>query len=119
MISRCSDLLVWQKGRELVSMIYSTTHNFPAHEQFGLTSQMNRAAVSIPSNIAEGFGRNSDKEFKQFLNIARGSCAELQTQLLLAKDLKYINDKSFSKIDTDLTELHKMLNAFIKKLSTK
>jgi four helix bundle protein len=117
MISKYTDLQVWQKARILVKDIYELTKLFPRYEQFGLADQMRRAAISIPSNIAEGFGRNSSKEFRQFLNIARGSCAELQTQVTLAKDLVYIDDKTFESNDAAIVEIYKMLNALIKRMT--
>jgi four helix bundle protein len=87
------DLRVWQKGIELVKEIYKLTNGLPKDELYGLTSQMRRAAVSVPSNIAEGFRRRSVKEHKHFLNIVLGSCAELETLLAIAEELKYIDSK--------------------------
>ena len=84
------DLIVWQKSYRLVLEIYKISENFPENERYGLVSQIRRAAVSIPSNIAEGYGRNYNKEYKQFLSIAYGSLCELETQYLLSIDLKYI-----------------------------
>ena len=110
------DLLVWQKSRVLVKNIYDLTAEYPKSEQFGLVDQMRRAAVSVPSNIAEGFGRSSKKEFKQSLNIARGSIAELQTQLLLSFDLGFLDKENYDSIDAQVIELYKMLNSLIKKL---
>lgn len=81
------DLIVWQKSYELVKLVYSLTSDLPNNEQFGLVSQMRRCAISIPSNIAEGQQRNNVKEYRQFLGIAQGSAAELETQLLLCRDL--------------------------------
>ena len=86
------ELKVWQKGIELVKSVYEVTQSFPANEQFGLVSQMRRAAVSIPSNIAEGSARQSDKETIQFLHISLGSLAELETQLIIAEKLNYIKE---------------------------
>src|SRR6266567_5285840 len=83
------DLRVWQEAMRLTAEIYKSTANFPKHEQYGLTQQIRRAAVSVPSNIAEGKGHHSDKEFVRFLLHARGSLLELQTQLLIAKELQY------------------------------
>lgn len=105
-------LEAWKRSRELVLNIYTLTQNFPKEEIFGLTSQMRRAAVSIPSNIAEGAARTGDKEFAQFLNIARGSLSELETQLLILSDLGYIknNDPVFEVVDLVsrlITGLHK------------
>ena len=90
------DLKVWQKGIELVKEVYSITKKFPSDELYGLISQMRRSAVSIPSNIAEGFRRKYAKEHKQFLNIALGSCAELETQVVIARDLNYLNTEQES-----------------------
>ena len=99
---------------DLVELVYKLTATFPEFEKFNLVSQINRSAVSIPSNIAEGKGRNSDKEFKQFLHIARGSLFELRTQLELARRLKYI--KSNKKIKEKIVEIESMLNTLLKKL---
>ena len=85
------DLIVWNKGIELVKNVYEVTKTFPEEERYGLSSQMKRAAISIPSNIAEGFKRRHAKEYKQFLNITLGSCAELETQITIAKELNYID----------------------------
>lgn len=86
------DLKIWEKGIELVKKVYLVTKEFPKEEQYGLSSQMRRTSVSIPSNVAEGFRRKHNKEYKQFLNIALGSCAELETQLVIARELEYINE---------------------------
>ena len=104
----------WIVSRELVKTVYVVTQSFPKEELFGLTSQMRRAAISIPSNIAEGAARTSDKEFAQFLNVARGSLSELETQLLIASDLGYIriDDPIFSNVDRVsrlITGLHKAI----------
>jgi four helix bundle protein len=85
------DLRIWQKGIELVKEVYKITQYFPKEEQYGLSSQMRRAAVSVPSNVAEGFRRKYNKEHKQFLSIALGSCAELETQVIIAKELSYLD----------------------------
>jgi four helix bundle protein len=89
---RHHELVVWKEGVSLVKEVYQTTKGFPKEEVYGLTSQMRRAAVSIPSNIAEGAARNGDKEFLQFLSVARGSLSELETQVIIAKDLNYIKE---------------------------
>lgn len=91
------DLIVWQKGIELVQKIYEAAKKFPQEEQYALSLQMRRASVSVPSNIAEGFRRKHNKEYKQFLNIALGSCAEVETQVIIAAKLGYIDgeDKNF------------------------
>ncbi|GAG56333.1 unnamed protein product, partial [marine sediment metagenome] len=91
-IKRFKDLRIWQKGIEVVTDIYTLTKKFPKEELYGLTSQIRRSAISIPTNIAEGFNRFHNKEYKQFLYIALGSCAELETQIEIATGLKYINE---------------------------
>ena len=107
------DLIVWQKSMLLVKEIYLQTKNFPKEELYGLTSQIRRCAISVPSNIAEGKGRNTDKEFIRFLQISLGSVYEFQTQLELSSQLNYIND-----IDNLLNlsiEIEKMINTLITK----
>jgi len=104
------DLIVWQKAMDLVTLIYSLTQNFPQCEIYGLTSQMRRSAISIPSNIAEGSRRGSLKENKHFLLIAYGSGAELETQIQIAKRLSFCNNINFSKIDSLLDEVMRILN---------
>ena len=105
------DLLVWRKGIELVKEIYRMTKPFPADERFGLVSQMRRAAVSIPSNIAEGQARKTTGEFVQFLSQAEGSLAELDTQLILAVELGYNNTTQVASATGLVSELKRMLNA--------
>lgn len=107
------DLIVWQKGIELVISVYELTDRFPKSEQYGLSSQMQRAAVSIPSNIAEGRMRMSEKEFKRYLLIAYASGAELETQIEIAKRLPAYRDFNYLKVDTLLLEVMKMLNKLI------
>jgi len=97
---------------EVAKAVYETTAKFPANERYGLTSQINRSAVSIPSNIAEGAGRNSDKEFIQFLSIALGSAFELETQLILAKSFGLINIDQFDLLQNQLEQIQKMINSF-------
>ncbi len=111
------DLDVWGKSIELVTHIYELTKSFPKEEIYGLTSQIRRAAVSIPANIAEGAARNSKKEFIQFLYIGLGSLAELETELIIAKNLNYLgnnDDNIFIKLDT----IGKMLTGLIKSLQS-
>ena len=105
------DLLVWRKGIELVKEIYRMPKPFPADERFGLVSQMRRAAVSIPSNIAEGQARKNTGEFVQFLSQAEGSLAELDTQLILAEELGYSNPTQVASATGLVSELKRMLNA--------
>lgn len=111
------DLLIWQKGIELTERIYQLTKNFPAEEMYSLTSQMRRSSISIPSNISEGYGRNTTKNYIQFLRIARGSLFELETQLIIAHKLDYVNDLELNQTIFHLIEEEgKMINSFIKKL---
>ena len=105
------DLLVWRKGIELVKQIYQLTRHFPADERFGLISQMRRAAVSIPSNLAEGQARNTTGEFVQFVSHAEGSLAELETQLVLAVELGYSSSTQVACATELVSELKRMLNA--------
>ena len=113
------DLVVWQKAMALVSVVYKLTHTFPDSERFGLTSQIQRAAVSIPSNIAEGQGRLATKEFRHFLGVARGSLKELETQLLVSIDLDYTSKVQASACLDLADEVGRMLNALIKALGMK
>ena len=110
------EIICWQKAITLVKSIYELTNSFPHSEQFGLTSQLRRASVSIPSNIAEGFGRGSNKDFRRFLDIARGSLFELQTQLYIAKELEYINKELFDNTFEQSREVERILIGFIKSL---
>lgn len=112
-IQSCKDLIVWQKSYQLTMHVYALTRKLPTEEQYGLSSQMRRSSVSIPSNIAEGFSRRTPKDFKHFLHIAFGSTSELETQLLLCKDL-YKCD--IVEVQALLVEVSKMLRAFINKL---
>jgi four helix bundle protein len=105
------DLLVWQKGIQLAKEVYRITQTFPNEEKFGLVSQMRRAAVSIPSNIAEGQARHTTKEFVQFVSHAEGSVAEMDTQLILALELGYCSEERGAGASGLLSDLRKMLNA--------
>lgn len=115
-MSSYKELVVWQKSIQLVTDVYKLTKFFPKEEAYGLVSQMQRAAVSIPSNIAEGHDRNSDKEFSQFLCIARGSLAELETQVIIAENLGYIKQVHKTNILNKCYEVGKMINGLLKKL---
>ncbi|WP_187264457.1 four helix bundle protein [Pontibacter beigongshangensis] len=106
------DLKIWQRSMDLAKVVYETTANFPSNEKYGLTSQINRAAVSVPSNIAEGAGRNSTKEFAQFLSIALGSAFELETQLILAHSFGLISKASLESILQQLEQIQKMIYGF-------
>jgi len=113
------ELIVWQKSMELAISIYELTSRFPQTEIYGLVSQMRRAAVAIPSNIAEGYGRKSSKEYRQFLSIAYSSGLELETQLILAKKLRFVDVEDFKKSEALLQEVLKMLNTMMFKLKSK
>ena len=110
------DLLVWQKGIALVKQVYSISRQFPPDERFGLTSQIRRAAVSIPSNIAEGQARHTGKEFIQFLSHAEGSVAEVDTQLTLAMELGFCSRSELREALQLVLELRRMLNSLRRKL---
>ena len=107
---------VWQKSHQLTLDIYKVTENFPKEELYGLTNQIRRSCASIPANIAEGCGRNSDADFSRFLLIAMSSATELEYHLLLAHDLEILNDLNFEKLSKETVEVKKMLTSFIKKL---
>lgn len=107
------DLLVWQKSIKLAKAIYQLTANYPSDERFGLTNQMRRCSISIPSNIAEGFGRGSDKELVQFLYISLGSSNELDTQLTVSYELSFITEDRFKEIEKLNNEVNKMLQSLI------
>ena len=111
------DLRVWQKVIDLTAEIYSLLSTFPSEEKFGLVSQMKRAAVSIPSNIAEGAGRNSNKEFKYFLSISLGSLFEIETQLIIANRLELVNIKTTEQLNNTISDLQRMIFASEKTLS--
>jgi four helix bundle protein len=113
------DLLVWQKSMVLVTEIYRKSQRFPVQEQYGLTSQIRRAAISIPSNIAEGFGRQSTGDYLRFLNIAVGSLFEVQTQIEIALNLQFINQLDFEEIFEKSREIDRMLSSLIQKLKLK
>jgi len=108
------DLDVWKDSRKLVSVIYELTSKFPKEEVYSLTAQIKRAAITIPSNVAEGAARDSNKEYIHFLFIALGSVAELDTQLIIAKDLNFISDKDFNSTSEKLNIIGKMLSGLIK-----
>ncbi|HEV2388853.1 MAG TPA: four helix bundle protein [Candidatus Acidoferrales bacterium] len=111
------DLIVWQKAIVLVKGVYEITARFPAEEKFGLTSQMRRAAVSVPSNIAEGQARKSTREFVQFLSNAEGSLAELDTQVVLGSELGFVRGTEASTTAAQIDELGRMLNSLRRKLT--
>lgn len=117
-IKSFKDLNAWKEGHKLVLGIYLITENFPRSEQFGLTNQLRRAAVSITSNIAEGFSRNSYKEKAQFYSMALGSLTEAQNQITIANDLNYISNKDYKKLEDQTIIVSKIINGLIKKSKT-
>ena len=110
------DLNIWNAGIALVKEIYNCTEKFPKHEIYGLVSQMRRAAISIPSNVAEGFRRYHNKEYRQFLNVALGSCAELETQIIIAMELNYIQKSKEMELLENSDHICRMISNLIKKL---
>ncbi len=115
-IKSFKELKIWQKGIEIVKNIYMLTRVFPKEELYGLTSQMKRSAISIPSNIAEGFKRYHNKEYSQFLHIVLGSAAELETQLIIARELEFIDKNKLDEFSEKINHLSKMVSSLLKKL---
>ena len=111
-----TDLIVWQRAMNLVEEVYRITDSFPKREVFGLTNQVRRSAVSIPSNIAEGQGRSTTADFLRYLYIARGSLQEMETQIMLAQRLKYLCESDYLPLMTQASELARILNGLIKSL---
>jgi len=118
-VKKYQDLIAWQKGIALVAEVYSISSNFPREEMYGLTSQVRRAAVSVPSNIAEGQGRASSGEFVQFLCHARGSLYEVETQVIVAEDLCYISAEQAEGLIQRIGELGRILNGLITSLQAR
>lgn len=118
-IKSYKELIVWQKAISLVSDVYAISKTFPNEEKFGLVNQLNRAVVSIPSNIAEGWGRESSKNYLQFLRISRGSLMEVETLIIISKNLNYINEDCFKKLSEQLEEVSKILQGLIKGVQQK
>ena len=117
-IKSFKDLRIWQRGIQLVEDVYAASRSFPKEERYGLQSQLRRAAVSIPSNIAEGFARLHNKEYRNFLYISLGSCAELTTQVIIAGRLKYIEATKADELLKEIDSISKMTMSLIKKLNT-
>jgi four helix bundle protein len=117
MVTSHKDLLVWQRSMDLVETVYRLTANFPPVEQWGLVSQMRRAAISVPSNVAEGFGRQATGEYRHHLSIGRGSLLELETQILLGKRLKYLQPSDSDSILKEIDEISRILATLVAKLS--
>ena len=115
-IKNFRDLIAWQRAMDLAESVYRATQRFPSHEQFGMTNQLRRAAVSIPSNIAEGQGRLSTKDFLYFLSVARGSLQEVQTQVELARRLEYLQEETTMLLLEQSTEVAKLLNGLCRSL---
>lgn len=113
------DLRVWQQSIEMVTSIYLMTKSFPKEELFGLVSQLRRAAVSVPSNIAEGYARGTDKEKLHFLRISSGSMSEVETQLILSRNLEYIDQEKYNEVSNSLTSVWKQLNSLISSIKNK
>ena len=111
------ELIVWQKGRSLVKEIYLLTKNFPEQEKFGIISQIQRACISIPTNISEGSGRKSNKDFSRFLEIARSSSFELENLIILSNDLEFISEKNYKEIIQKIEEIQKMLFSLQNKIN--
>jgi len=109
-------LKVWEKSHQLALVIYKATKEFPKEELYGLTSQIRRASMSIPTNIAEGCGRNTDADFARFLQMAMGSASETEYQLLLSLDLGFLNKEQYDKPNPDVTEVKRMLASLLKTL---
>ena len=116
-IKNFRDLDIWKKGIDIIKDVYKTVDAFPRKELYGLASQMQRSCISIPSNIAEGLNRFHNKEYKQFLYIALGSCAELETQIEIAVELKYIDERRKTLLLQEIDHESRMLRNLIKKLN--
>lgn len=110
------DLIVWQKSVEMVTHVYELLSKLPDEEKYGLTSQIKRSSISIPSNIAEGYGRNYSKDYARFLQIARGSLFEMQTQFQIAVNLGFLQENEMKNIENLSIEIEKMLNVLVKKI---
>ena len=117
MVTSHKDLLVWQRSMDLVETVYRLTGTFPSVEQWALVSQMRKAAISVPSNIAEGYGRQATGEYRHHISIARGSLLELETQILLARRLKYLQPADSDPVLKEIDEMSRMLATLVSKLS--
>jgi four helix bundle protein len=117
MVTSYKDLLVWQRSMDLVETVYRLTAIFPSAEQWGLVSQMRRATISVPSNIAEGYGRQATGEYRHHLSIARGSLLEMETQVLLSKRLGYVQAADSDTVLKEIEEISRMLATLVSKLS--
>ena len=115
-IQTYKDLQVWQKACRFCVNLYEASKDFPSEEKYGLTAQIRRTAVSIPSNIAEGYGRHARLDYVRFLRIAYGSCCELETQLLIARELGYLGSRDFADLESAFSEVERMLSGLIRSL---
>ncbi len=115
-ISSYKDLIAWQKGIELTTIVYKLLNQFPKEERFGLVSQISRSCTSIPANIAEGWGRDSDQNFINYLIIAKGSLYELETHLIVSKNINYITDETLKDVQINIEEISKIINGLIKSI---
>jgi len=115
-ISSYKDLIAWQKGIELTTIIYKILNQFPKDERFGLISQISRSCTSIPANIAEGWGRDSNQNFINYLKIAKGSLYELETHLIVSKNINYISDETLKNLQIKIEEISKIINGLIKSI---
>lgn len=113
-IIKFTDLIAWKEGHQLVLAIYKASTTFPKDERFGLTDQLRRAAVSVTSNIAEGFSRHTAKEKTQFYYLSKGSVTEIQNQLLICRDIQYLNPEAFNHLANQTVVVHKLINGLIK-----
>ncbi|WP_025765263.1 four helix bundle protein [Dyadobacter tibetensis] len=118
-MKKFQELIIWQRSHELTLQVYRHSKSFPPNEIYGLTSQIRRSSSSIPTNIAEGCGRDSDAELCRFMIISMGSASELEYQLILSRDLGYLNLETFESLTNELTEVKKMLNSFIQKVKAR
>lgn len=118
-ISSYKDLIAWQKGIELVTLIYQATREFPAEERFGIVSQLNRASVSVPANIAEGWGRQTSGNFAQFLRTARGSLMEVETLLIISKNLEFLSADRYQQLSGKAEETGRVLHGLLKSIQVK
>ncbi|MCP9290636.1 four helix bundle protein [Gracilimonas sediminicola] len=116
MVKTHRDLQIWQKAMQLVTKVYQAVDDFPGFEKFGLISQIRRSSVSVPANIAEGFGRRSKKDFRRFLNISMGSLFELQTELEVSFNLGFLEEELFKELYSDTREIERMMSSFISTL---
>ncbi|WP_421773985.1 four helix bundle protein [Gracilimonas sp.] len=116
MVKTHRDLQIWQKSMQLVTRVYQAVDDFPDFEKFGLISQIRRSSVSVPANIAEGFGRRSKKDFRRFLNISMGSLFELQTELEVSFNLGFLDEELFKDLYSDTREIERMMSSFISTL---